>query len=281
MDIIQKIIELLIKIFSRKNSASLNVPTSPHRVVLPTPPPDRPSTPIPPSPEPTMAESATPTTQNPEQPIILENTGFLITVEQLKQIVPTLQDSKCREYLLCLLQIMNEFSINTPLRVAAFIAQTAHESSGYTTFIENLNYSAQRLLQVFPHKFTQAIAINYDRQSQKIANYIYANKIGNGDEASDDGWRYKGRGVIQVTGRSNYKACGTELGLDLIAFPELLEQPLNAFRSAGWYWKSRNCNALADSTDFIELTRAINGGLNGLDDRKAYYGRAKSVFGIM
>lgn len=281
MNIIQKIIELLIKVFSRKPLSSLNVPILSHRIVLSTPPPDRPSAPIPPSVEPIMTESVMPPPQNSERPIILENPGFSITAEQLRQIVPTLSDSKCREYLPYLLKIMSEFEINTPLRVATFIAQTAHESGGYITLIENLNYSAQRLLQVFPRKFTQATAINYDRQPQKIANYLYANKIGNGDETSGDGWRYKGRGVVQVTGRGNYKACGVELGLDLIAFPELLEQSLNAFRSAGWYWKSRNCNSFADRGDFIGLTKAINGGLNGLDDRKAYYARAKSVFGIV
>ncbi|MBI3045969.1 MAG: glycoside hydrolase family 19 protein [Candidatus Harrisonbacteria bacterium] len=176
---------------------------------------------------------------------------------------------------------MTEFEINTPIRLAAFIAQTAHESAGYSAFLENLNYSAQALLNTWPNRFTPESAAIYARQPEKIANHVYINRLGNGDEASGDGWRYRGRGVIQTTGRINYKACGAGLGLDLITSPELLEQPLNAFRSAGLYWKSRNCNSFADSDNFTGLTKAINGGLNGLDDRKAYYARAKSVLGIV
>lgn len=179
---------------------------------------------------------------------------------------------------------MSESEINTPLRVAAFIAQTAHESKGYSAFIESFYYStAEQLTKTWSKRFSADIAAAYARQPEKTANHAYGGRadLGNGDEASGDGWRYRGRGVIQTTGRINYKACGIGLSLDLITSPELLEWPLNAFRSAGWYWKSRNCNAFADSTDFIGLTKAINGGLNGLDDRKDYYARAKSVLGIV
>ena len=281
MNIVQKIIELLTQIFVRRNPISPSTPTSPHRVVSMSPPPNQPPTTDSSSTEPTAPESVMLPTQDSKQSIIIENVEFSITAEQLKQIVPTLSDSKCKEHLLCLLQTMNEFEINTPLRAAAFIAQTAHESAGYSAFLENLNYSAQALLKTWPNRFTPENAAVYARQPEKIANHVYINRLGNGDEVSGDGWRYRGRGVIQTTGHINYKACGIGLGLDLIAFPELLEQPLNAFRSAGWYWKNRNCNSFADSGDFIGLTKAINGGLNGLDDRKAYYGRAKSVFGIL
>lgn len=281
MNIIQKIIELLAGIFFRKSPIPSSVPTPPRRVVLTPPPLDQPPASVPPSIEPTASELATLPTQDLKQSSILESTGFSITTEQLKKIIPTLPDSKCKEYLPCLLQTMNEFAIDTPLRVAAFIAQAAHESAGYSAFLENLNYSAQVLLKTWPNRFTQESANAYARQQEKIANKVYSNRLGNGDEASGDGWRYRGRGIIQITGCSNYKACGVGLNLNLVTSPELLEQPLNSFRSAGWYWKSRNCNSFADSGDFIGLTKAINGGLNGLDDRKAYYALTKSVLGIV
>lgn len=263
MDIFKKIIEFLFGIFSKKNQNSSNSNEAP----------------TPPSPSESPSSDPVDLTPPPVEPPI--NTVLSITVEQLKQIILTLSDIKCNECLPHLLQTINEFEINTPLRIAAFIAQTAHESAGYSAFLENLNYSAQALLATWPSRFTPESAAIYARQPEKIANCVYSNRLGNGNEASGDGWRYRGRGVIQTTGRDNYNACGIGLGLDLIVSPELLEQPLNAFRSAGWYWKSRNCNAFADSGDFIELTKAINGGLNGLDDREAYYARAKSVFGIM
>lgn len=203
--------------------------------------------------------------------------GFNITVAQLRAIVPTLTPAKATQYLPFLLQTMSEFGIDTHQRAAAFIAQTAHESGGYSTFIENLNYSALALSKIWPTRFPGAIAAQYANKPEQIANRAYANRLGNGAEASGDGWRYRGRGVIQVTGRTNYQACGQGLGLPLISSPELLEIPLNAFRSAGWYWKSRKCNTYADNGDFVGLTMAINGGTNGLEDRKTYYLRAMAV----
>ncbi len=277
MNIFKEIIKLVIEFFSRKSSASTRIPTSQNSVVPPSPPPapiTLPSLPI----ETAVPESAS--LQIPENSIVVETTG-VITAEQLKRIVTTLSEAKCKELLPHLLQTMTEFGINTPIRVAAFIAQTAHESAGYSALLENLNYSAQALLKTWPNRFTPESAAAYARQPERIANHVYINRLGNGDEASGDGWRYRGRGVIQTTGRTNYMACGAGLGLDLITSPELLEQPLNAFRSAGWYWKSRNCSSFADSDNFTGLTKAINGGLNGLDDRKAYYARAKSVLGIV
>lgn len=204
----------------------------------------------------------------------------IISEQQLKQIMPNLSDEKCREYLPYLFQAMDEFEINTPIRIAAFIAQTAHESAEYTSLIENLNYSADALMRVWPSRFTPEKVTSYARQPEKIANCVYANRMDNGDELSGDGWRYRGRGVIQITGRYNYEACGTALKLDLVSKPELLEQPLNTFRSAAWYWASRKLNALADNQDFKGITRGINGGLNGLEDRIKYYNRAKAVLNI-
>jgi len=276
MNIFKEIIKLIIEFFSRKIPASTHIPTSQSPVVSPPPFP-APITPLSLPIETTVSESVS--LQILENSIIIETVG-IITAEQLKRIVTTLSEAKCKELLPHLLQTMTEFGVNTPIRVAAFIAQTAHESAGYSAFLENLNYSAQALLNTWPNRFTPESATIYARQPEKIANHVYINRLGNGDEASGDGWRYRGRGVIQTTGRINYMACGSGLGLDLITSPELLEQPLNAFRSAGWYWKSHNCSSFADSDNFTGLTKAINGGLNGLDDRKAYYARAKSVLGI-
>lgn len=276
MNIFKEIAKLIIEFFSRKSPVSTHTPT-PQNLVIPPLPPSAPLiSPLLPV-ESTVSDPTSP--KIPENSSAVETVG-IITAEQLKRIISTLSDTRCKEYLPHLLQAMTEFEISTPIRVAAFIAQTAHESAGYSAFLENLNYSAQALLNTWPNRFTLEIATAYARQPEKIANHVYINRLGNGDEASGDGWRYRGRGVIQTTGRVNYKACGTGLGLDLITSPELLEQPLNAFRSAGWYWKSRNCNSFADSDNFIGLTKVINGGLNGLDDRKDYYARAKSVLGI-
>ena len=202
-----------------------------------------------------------------------------VTAAQLCNIISCVP-GRAAEIIGPLNQAMLEFAINTPLRQAAFIAQTAHESIGFTAFRENLNYSAQALVNTWPRRFTVETAKLYARQPEKIANCAYASRIGNGNEASGDGWRYRGRGMSQVTGRDNYKACGVGLSLDLLSTPELLEQLIHAFRSGAWFWKSRNLNLLADKADFLEITKAINGGTNGQDDRERYYAKAKTALGI-
>ncbi len=199
---------------------------------------------------------------------------FTITPAQLRSIIPTLTSAKAAQYVPALLQTMQEFEINTKQRVAAFIAQTAHESGGYSAFVENLNYSASALSKTWPTRFPASIATQYAFKPEKIANRAYANRLGNGSEVGGDGWRYRGRGVIQITGRTNYELCGQGLNLPLILSPELLENILYAFRSAGWYWKNNNCNSYVDKGDFVGLTKVINGGTNGLKDREAYYARA-------
>ncbi len=176
---------------------------------------------------------------------------------------------------------MQEFSINTPLRQAAFIAQTAHESIGYTATKENLNYSAAALTATWPTRFQPEVAAMYARQPEKIANRAYGGRLGNGDEASGDGWRYRGRGIIQITGKSNYRECGAGLGLNLVATPELLEEQSNAFRSGAWFWDSRTLSPLADVGDFLAITKKINGGTNGLADRERYYALAKVALGVV
>lgn len=173
---------------------------------------------------------------------------------------------------------MAEYGITTPARQAAFLAQVAHESARLGVLEENLNYSAEGLVKVFPRHFPalKAAAL-YARRPEKIASKVYANRLGNGDEESGEGWLYRGRGLIQITGADNYRACGTALGLDLIASPEKLTIPRPAAFSAAWFWSSRNLNALADHGDFTAITKAINGGTNGLQDRLALFGTAKEA----
>ena len=204
-----------------------------------------------------------------------------ITSLQFSSIVPSVTLAKVNDLLNALNKAMQEFSINTPIRQCAFIAQTAHESAGYAFLIENLNYSAQALINTWPSRFTAKNAPLYARQQQKIANYVYSNRLGNGNEASGDGWKYRGRGIIQITGKDNYRNCGVDLGLDLVTSPELLEQLEHAFRSGAWFWNSRKLNDLADKEDFVRITKAINGGTIGLEDRMKYYTRAKTALGVI
>lgn len=202
----------------------------------------------------------------------------MITDDELRRILPGLPADKRAEILPNLQAAMDEFDINTRAREAAFIAQIAHESGGLTRFVENLNYSAQRLCQVFPKRFPSlAAAKPFDRNPEKIANSIYANRLGNGDPASGDGFRYRGRGVIQLTGRSNYREFGKTLGIDLEGDPDTAASPAVAFRTAAAFWKSRGCNELADKGDFKGVTIKINGGTIGLDERMKLFNLAKSV----
>ncbi|AUN95395.1 glycoside hydrolase family 19 protein [Pseudazoarcus pumilus] len=167
------------------------------------------------------------------------------------------------------------YDIDTPARIAAFVAQLAHESARFDRLTENLNYSAHGMAATWPGRFRgpdgepNAFARDLHRQPERIANVVYADRLGNGPPESGDGWRYRGRGLIQITGRSNYRACGAALGVDLETYPELLEYPLYAALSAGWYWHMRGLNAHADRVDVERITRLINGGTHGLADRVA------------
>jgi putative chitinase len=180
---------------------------------------------------------------------------------------------------------MDRFDVRTLHRVAAFLAQIAHESDEFRRVVENLNYTAKRLMQVWPKRFTSlAKARRYERQPKKLANYVYANRLGNGDEASGDGWRFRGRGLLQITGCGNYRATAQALALPLEDNPELLEQPGVAALAAAHFWKSRGLNELADDRntdnddeDFVTISVIINGGRTGLESRKRYWARAKAV----
>jgi putative chitinase len=177
---------------------------------------------------------------------------------------------------------MGEFGIIAPIDQAMFIAQVGHESGGFTRIVENLNYSVDGLKATFGKYFTNETAQKYGRTSeqpadqQAIANIVYANRMGNVEQS--DGWNYRGRGLIQITGHDNYRDCGTGIKLDLITSPELLEQNVDAARSAAWFFASNGC--LLHSGDVEKVTRIINGGTNGLDDRLARYKRAKAALGV-
>jgi putative chitinase len=171
-----------------------------------------------------------------------------------------------------------KYDISTPVRQASFIGQCAHESGNFRTLEENLRYSATALMRVWPSRFPSLdVAEKYANNPEKIANKVYSGRMGNTEEG--DGWKYHGRGLIQLTGKENYVNCGSSLGVDLVGNPDWLLDPKYASLSAGWFWGKRGLNSLADSSDIETMTKRINGGLIGLDDRKAKIAKALSVLG--
>jgi putative chitinase len=182
-----------------------------------------------------------------------------------------------------------EFEIDTPQRIAGFLAQTSHESGGYTMLSENLNYRAATLAACWPNRFAvlgadkkpvkdkqgkltpTAVANAIAGKPELIANLCYSGRMGNGPAESGDGWKHRGMGVKQLTGKDNHKRCGDYLGVDLVANPELLLTPEFAVRSAGWFWKTNNLSAFADTSDIKDMTKKINGGYIGLEQRQALY----------
>ena len=183
-----------------------------------------------------------------------------------------------------LCEILPVYEINTPERVAAFIAQCAHESGNFQFLKENLNYKAASLRKVFPKYFPDdAIANDYASRPNKqeaIANRIYANRMGNGDEASGDGFRYLGRGLIQLTGKNNYTIFAASIDTPLEEIPEYLQTFEGAVQSACWFWEQNNLNQWADKKDILTLTKRINGGTIGLDDRIKHFNHALHVLGV-
>jgi putative chitinase len=171
-----------------------------------------------------------------------------------------------------------KYDISTPERQASFIGQCAHESGNFKTLQENLNYSAEGLMKTWPSRFpTKEVADQYARQPAKIAGKVYNGRLGNTSE--EEAAKYLGRGLIQLTGKENYANCGLGLGVDLVGNPDWLLDPKYAALSAGWFWNKKGLNALADSQDLETMTKRINGGLIGLDDRKAKIAKALSVLG--
>ena len=201
-----------------------------------------------------------------------------LTVSQLKQMVPGITHAD--HWIEAFDQLLPDYEINTPKRVAAFIAQCAHESGGFRFLKENLNYKAESLMKTFPKYFSDKDTANaYAKQPVKIANRVYANRMGNGDEASGDGYKYCGRGLIQLTGKSNYSWFAASLEISPDEASAYLETFEGAAQSACWFWENNNLNVEADAGDIKKMTKKINGGYIGLDDRIKHYEHALHILG--
>ena len=199
-----------------------------------------------------------------------------ITRDQLNSIIPGNQHLD--KWLECLNTILPEYEIDSPERVAAFLAQCAHESGGFKAIKENLNYKASSLRKVFPKYFpTDELAEQYAHNQEAIANRVYGNRMGNGDEHSGDGYAYCGRGLIQLTGHDNYKAFADSLSSSMEEIVEFLQTFEGCVQSACWFWETNDLNALADAGDIKAMTKRINGGYIGLEDRIKHYNHALEV----
>lgn len=210
-------------------------------------------------------------------------------------MTPTLADLQAAKvkdpakWLEAVVQTCREFEITTPQRIAGFLAQTSHESGGYTMLSENLNYRAATLAACWPNRFAvlgpdkkpvkdkqgkltpTAVANAIAGKPELIANLVYSGRMGNGPAESGEGWAYRGRGLKQLTGKDNYARCGAALGVDLVGNPDLLLEPMYAARSAGWFWKANALSTFADAGDIKGMTKKINGGYIGLEARQALY----------
>lgn len=201
-----------------------------------------------------------------------------LSTSKLQAIFLRKHDQASLEYLSdSMNDVLPMYEIDTKERVAAFIAQCAHESSEFTRLKENMNYTADRLLVVFHNKVTAQVAVALAGKPEAIGNYVYANMNGNGDSKSGDGFKYRGRGAIQLTGKNNYREVGEALGLNLVDHPELIEEPYNAIHAACVYWQENDLNDLVDAGDFAKLTAKINPAKEGLKERQNYYNRALAV----
>jgi putative chitinase len=204
--------------------------------------------------------------------------AFILTKQQLAQLLPG--NPYIDNWYHALEQCLPEYDINTPRRVAAFIAQCAHESGNFKFLKENLNYKAASLMKVWPRYFpTMEIAQQYAGKQEMIANRAYGGRMGNGPEATGDGWRFCGRGLIQLTGRNNYQAFADSIETNINDIPAYLQTFEGAVQSACWFWENNNLNQWADSGDILTLTKRINGGTLGLADRQKHYQHALHVLG--
>ena len=203
---------------------------------------------------------------------------FNFTKQQLKEMIP--KNPYVDQWFEAISEILPEYEITTPQRVAAFLAQCAHESGGFVFLKENLNYKAASLRRVFPKYFPDdATAAQYAGKGEMIANRVYANRMGNGDEASGDGWRYCGRGLIQLTGKNNYTFFAGSLDIPVEEASEYLQTFEGAVQSACFFWEQNKLNQWADAGDILTLTKRINGGTIGLEDRIKHYEHALHIFG--
>jgi putative chitinase len=180
-------------------------------------------------------------------------------------------------WLLPLNETFERFNINTPLRQACFLGQCAHESGHFKFLEENLNYKADALMRVWPKRFNHELAQECAHNPERIANVVYADRMGNGDSESGDGYAYRGRGLIQLTGKTNYDAFGNAMGMDVLENPDYLSTPEGACLSAGWFWEHHGLNELADQNELEQMTKRINGGTLGLQERAALMQQALDV----
>lgn len=204
-----------------------------------------------------------------------------LSYSELQQLIP--KNPYVKQWHSALAQLLPDYDINTPQRIAAFIAQCSHESAGFTALRENLNYRAATLRKIFPKYFpddqTAQHYANLPNKQAAIANRVYANRMGNGPEASGDGYRYCGRGLIQLTGKDNYSWFAASLGIPVEEASEYLETFEGAAQSACWFWETNKLNQWADAGDILTLTKRINGGTIGLEDRIKHYNHALHVLG--
>ena len=204
---------------------------------------------------------------------------FDFTKQQLKEMIP--KNPYVDQWFEAIYEILPEYEITTPQRVAAFLAQCAHESGGFVFLKENLNYKAASLRRVFPKYFPDdAIAAQYAGKGEMIANRVYANRMGNGPEESGDGFRYCGRGLIQLTGKNNYTFFAGSLDIPVEEASEYLQTFEGAVQSACFFWEQNKLNQWADAGDILTLTKRINGGTIGLEDRVKHYNHALHIFGV-
>jgi putative chitinase len=204
---------------------------------------------------------------------------FDFTLEKLAQSIPHNKNPDLWYQAFC--ENFPPFQITTPARVAGFIAQCAHESADFTVLQENLNYGAKGLRGLFGKYFpTDELAKQYERKPEMIANRIYASRMANGNEQSGDGWKFRGRGILQITGRANYTQCSRDLFQDdcLVEDPDLLRQPAYATLSACWFWQKNMLNPICDAGDIVLLSKRINGGTIGLEDRIKHWNKALDLF---
>ena len=204
----------------------------------------------------------------------------MVTLEMMKQLCPKTKDATLLLYLEALNDVMQYYDMfDPPKRAAAFLAQIAHESGGFSALKENLNYRAETLQKLWPQRFDAATAAAYAGKPEAIANKVYGGRMGNGGEETGDGYRYCGRGLLQLTGKDNYSRFAQYAGLAVEDAPEYIESPRGAVHSACWFWYTNDLNTYADAADFTGMTKRINGGTIGLEDRKKHYEHAKHVFG--
>jgi putative chitinase len=201
--------------------------------------------------------------------------AFDFSIAKFRKIFLKLSDEKLVTWHAALASTLPEYYVNSEVRVAMFLAQTTHESADFTALHENLNYSAKGLMTTWPKRFDSAKAEACARKPELIANTVYANRMGNGDEASGDGWKYRGRGILQITGHDNYLQFSKDTFGDdrILSTPDYLENEEYAVKSACWFWKRNHLNDLTDKNDMVNVTKRINGGTHGIDDRQARYDR--------